>query len=239
IGRQQRLPERLRTRLAWPDDALVVASFGDASANHSTATGAVNAACWTAHQKVPLPLLLVCEDNGLGISTRTPAGWVAAQFSERPGLEYRYDDGSDPLASLEIAADAADLARAEQIPVLLHLRCVRIGGHAGSDVEAAYRTPAEISSDLAADPIAATLRALVEEGVLTGAQVRGRWASIRDEVAACVEEALRSDPLRTADDVLRPLAPRRPDAVAARAATEPEPAERERVFGERLPEAEG
>jgi len=83
LGRQDRLPERLRTPLAWPDDALVVASFGDASANHSTAAGAINAACWTAHQGIALPLLLVCEDNGLGISTRTPAGWVAAQFSGR------------------------------------------------------------------------------------------------------------------------------------------------------------
>ncbi len=56
----------------WPADAITVASFGDASASHSTATGAVNAACRTAYQGLPMPLLLVCEDNGLGISVRTP-----------------------------------------------------------------------------------------------------------------------------------------------------------------------
>jgi 2-oxoisovalerate dehydrogenase E1 component len=239
LGRQQRLPDRLRAPLAWPDDAVVVASFGDASANHSTATGAVNAACWTAHQGIPLPLLLVCEDNGLGISTRTPAGWVAAQFSSRPGLVYRYDDGSDPLASLRLAADAVAQVREEQVPVLLHLRCVRIGGHTGSDVETGYRSGAEIAADLERDPLAATLRALVRHAVLPAGEVGVRWASIRDEVAACVEEALAGPGLQTAEDVMRPLAPRRPERVAARATQAAPSAERERVFGTALPETEG
>ena len=57
-----------------PDDAIVMCSFGDASANHSTAQGAINTSCWTAYQKVPMPLLWVCEDNGIGISTKTPTG---------------------------------------------------------------------------------------------------------------------------------------------------------------------
>lgn len=30
----------------WPEDAIVVCSFGDASANHSTAQRANNSACW-------------------------------------------------------------------------------------------------------------------------------------------------------------------------------------------------
>jgi 2-oxoisovalerate dehydrogenase E1 component len=57
-----------------PDDAIVYCSFGDASANHSTAQGAFNTAQWTSYQSVPLPLLFVCEDNGIGISTKTPEG---------------------------------------------------------------------------------------------------------------------------------------------------------------------
>ena len=141
IGRQQRLPARLRTPLRWPDDALVVASFGDASANHSTATGAVNAACWSARQGVAVPLLLVCEDNGLGISVPTPPGWIARHVrrAQRPGVPARR--GRDPLATLAAARAAADYAREHRMPVLLHLACVRIGGHAGSDLETAYRQP--------------------------------------------------------------------------------------------------
>ena len=57
-------------------------------------------------QDIPMPLLLVCEDNGLGISVPTPQGWVAAMFAGRSGLEYRYDDGRDPLATLQAAREA-------------------------------------------------------------------------------------------------------------------------------------
>src|SRR6266542_4581776 len=80
VGLAFALPRAAKLGLAtsWPEDALVVCSFGDASANHSTAAGAINTAAYCAYQGLPLPLLLVCEDNGLGISVRTPAGWIGA-----------------------------------------------------------------------------------------------------------------------------------------------------------------
>ncbi|MBK9129451.1 MAG: hypothetical protein IPM13_16920 [Phycisphaerales bacterium] len=78
------------------ESALALASFGDASLNHSTALGALNAASWTLHQKLPLPLLLVCEDNGLGISVRTPEGWVETRLRALPHLAYFRADGWDP-----------------------------------------------------------------------------------------------------------------------------------------------
>ena len=71
IGAARRRPPEHRV---LDDHAIVVCTFGDASANHSTAQGAINAACWTAFQLSPLPLLFVCEDNGIGISTKTPRG---------------------------------------------------------------------------------------------------------------------------------------------------------------------
>ena len=239
LGRQQRLPGRLRVPLRWPDDALVVASFGDASANHSTATGAINAACWSAQQGIPMPLLLVCEDNGLGISVRTPQGWVAALFEGRSGLEYRYDDGRDPLAALQTVREAAQVAREQRRPVLLHLSCVRIGGHAGSDVESGYRTAAEIAADLERDPIAATMRALVASRALTPEEVRGRWEAARVRVTEAVREAVRRPKLTASEEVLAPLAPRTPDAVARRACLAAPDDERRRAHGAQLPEHEG
>src|SRR5215472_3037951 len=82
----------------WPGDAIAVASFGDASANHSTAVGAINTACQVAYQGLPMPVLFVCEDNGLGISVRTPAGWIAATYSSRPPMRYFSADGTDLAA---------------------------------------------------------------------------------------------------------------------------------------------
>ncbi len=239
LGRQDRIPARLRRPLRWPDDAVVVASFGDASANHSTATGAVNAACWSARQGIGMPLLLVCEDNGLGISVPTPQGWVAAMFAGRSGLEYRHDDGRDPLATLQAAREAADFAREHRMPVLLHLSCVRIGGHAGSDVESGYRTGSDIAADLLRDPIAATMRSLVATGVLTPGEVRGRWESARATVADAVRVAVRRPKLTTSEEVLAPLAPRSPEAVARRVTRAAADDERRRVHGAQLPEDEG
>src|SRR4051794_11687747 len=57
---------------AWEPDAVFVCSFGDASVNHATAQAALNSAAALAHQGLPLPLLFLCEDNGLGISVRSP-----------------------------------------------------------------------------------------------------------------------------------------------------------------------
>ena len=55
IGLARRNPPEHRL---LPDDAIVMASFGDASANHSTAQGAFNTAQWTAYQNdAPAPAL--------------------------------------------------------------------------------------------------------------------------------------------------------------------------------------
>src|SRR5579875_2438901 len=116
IGRAKRLGVPAR----WPVDAVTVCSFGDASLNHSTAAGALNAAGYAAAQGLPLPLLFVCEDNGLGISVPSPSGWVAAA-ARRPNLTYLFADGDDPDAARSVAREAAELARRRRRPVLLHL----------------------------------------------------------------------------------------------------------------------
>ena len=80
--------QRLGVDGKWPEDAVVVCSFGDASANHSTAVGAINTAVATAFRGLPVSILFVCEDNGLGISVPTPTGWIEAAYGSRPGLTY-------------------------------------------------------------------------------------------------------------------------------------------------------
>jgi 2-oxoisovalerate dehydrogenase E1 component len=155
----------------WPDDAIAVCSFGDASVNHSTAIGAINTAVYSAFQGLPIPLLFVCEDNGIGISTKTPAGWIGANFGNREGLEYFTVDGSDLPMAYATAQHAADWVRRNRRPAFLHLRTVRLMGHAGSDVEAAYRTTGEISADFDRDPVLCTAQLLIERGHLSPNEV--------------------------------------------------------------------
>ena len=219
----------------WPGDALAVCSFGDASLNHSTSQGALNAAAQITHRGDDLPLLFVCEDNGLGISVPTPAGWVEASLSSRPGLPYLFADGTDPLAVYEAAEELADYVREERRPAILHLRTVRYGGHAGTDVEASYRTAAEIRADSEADPIVGTARALVGAGLATPAGLAARALETRAVVRAAATELMNCRRLATADEVIAPLAPRRPAAVAATAARRAANVDRSAFFGT-LPE---
>src|SRR5215468_1371568 len=198
----------------WPDDCVVICSFGDASANHSTAAGSINAVCYAAYQGLPVPLVLVCEDNGLGVSVPTPAGWLAAALRERPGLRYLSADGFDMVATYDTAVQAARLARTRRQPVLLHLKTVRFLGHAGSDAELAYRNAADLAADLAADPLVGSAATLVRAGLLTADEAVARYDSANARCRTAAKEALASQVLAGATEVMSPLAPRRPDQVA-------------------------
>lgn len=230
---------RLHVPTRWPDDALAVCSFGDASLNHSTAQGTLNAVSYTAHQGLPLPLLLVCEDNGWGISVPSPTGWVAASLSGRPSLRYAAADGSDLAAAFDAASELADWVRTERKPAVLHLRTVRFMGHAGTDVESAYRSAASLRVDTERDPIVGTARLLVEAGVTTGAQLVDRFLEGRHEVRNLALRCLSRRTLTSATEIAAPLSPRRP-AVVAVASSASAPADARRTFfGGTLPEDEG
>ncbi|MFS8478669.1 MAG: thiamine pyrophosphate-dependent enzyme [Micromonosporaceae bacterium] len=229
----------------WPADAIVICSFGDASVNHATATAAFNTAGWCDHSGLRVPVLFVCEDNGIGISVRSPDGWVAAALRSRPGLRYVAADGCDLVEAYEAASDAAAWVRRHRRPAVLHLTTVRLMGHAGADAEIAYRAPGEIARDLARDPLVATARLLVEAGLATPKELLARYDEIGWRVRAVAEEVLDEPKLASAAEVVAPLAPRRPARVAravadaaARASGELATA-RLGAFNGRLPEQAG
>lgn len=199
----------------WPSDSVVLCSFGDASANHSTAAGAINTAVHTAHLGVAAPVLFVCEDNGIGISVPTPPDWIEHAYGHRPGLRYFTADGCALLDAVTIAAAAVDWVRSHRRPAFLRLRTVRLFGHAGSDVETAYREPAAIDADLARDPVTATARLLITEGVCTPDEVLDCYDRIAERVAATAEQVRAEPKLASADAVIAPLAPAHPEQVRA------------------------
>ena len=194
-----------RRATPWPEDAVVICSFGDASVNHSTAAGALNAAAYLTHLHRDSPVLFVCEDNGIGISTRTPRGWTAAALQALPGIPYLHAEGHRAAELLATTEEALAAVRARRAPAVLHLSTVRLMGHAGSDVEIAYRSPTAIQADYARDPLLGTARALVEGGHWSPVTVLERYEQVRSRVQLAAFEVGREERLTSRADVMAPL----------------------------------
>jgi 2-oxoisovalerate dehydrogenase E1 component len=214
-----------------PDDAIVMCSFGDASANHSTAQGAINTAGWTSVQSTPLPLLFVCEDNGIGISVKTPKGWIEASMAGRPGIKYFKADGLDIYDAYRVAQEAAEYVRTRRKPAFLHLRTVRLYGHAGADVPTTYLSKAEVEADEANDPLLHSVRLLGQAGALTPDAALKIYNDTRARVERVRSEAVTRPHLKTADDVAASLIP--PKRACA-ATNGPSAEARAAVFGSDL-----
>ncbi len=205
----------------WPSDAIAICSIGDASANHSTTLGALNAAAHTAHQGGAMPLLIVLEDNGIGISTRTPRGWTDTGYASWAGIDVFGADGADAVDSAATAVRAVEYVRRTRRPAVLHLRTVRLMGHAGSDLETAYRSRREIEEEMGRDPVLGTARALVAAGAVSPADLLARYEAVRHRVAEVGEEVVRLPKLGTAAEVAAPITDALAEAVAATASPEP------------------
>ena len=229
---------RIAHTLPIPDDSIAICSFGDASSNHATAQTAFNAAQWTAYQKLPAPVLFVCEDNGIGISVKTPGGWVRNAFEHRDGLDYFYADGLDLAEGYEQVARAIYHCRTTRRPTFLHLRTTRIMGHAGTDFEIEWRSVEELVAVEATDPLLRSAAIALESGLETKDSLLAKYEDIRKKCFAAAEEADRRPKLTKLADVMAPLAPYTPGKVNAEAKRADYADKRRAVFGgeEKLPE---
>jgi len=193
-----------------PNDAVILCNFGDASANHSTAQGAINTAAWVSYQHIPLPLVFLCEDNGIGISTATPDNWIHANFSQRPGLKYFSCNGLDLLDTWQQTQTAQHWAREYRQPVFLHMKTVRLFGHAGSDTEIAYRDRSVLEADEDNDPLLHSARILLDHNILTSEQIIALYQQVKQRVSRVANQVLSRPKLTTIEQVKAAVAPQRP-----------------------------
>jgi 2-oxoisovalerate dehydrogenase E1 component len=230
--------KRIGHALPIPGDSIAICSFGDASSNHATAQTAFNTAQWTAYQKLPAPVLFVCEDNGIGISVKTPGGWIANAFRHRDGLDYFYADGLDLAEGYEQVARAVYHCRTTRRPTFLHLRTTRIMGHAGTDFEIEWRSVEELMAVEASDPLLRSAAIALESGLYTKDSLLAKYEDTRRKCFAAADEADRRPKLDKLEDVIAPLAPYTPAQVNAEAQRVDYADKRLAVFGsvEKLPE---
>lgn len=184
-----------------PSDAVILCSFGDASANHATAQAAFNTAGWMAYQGLRLPLVFMCEDNGIGISVSTPDGWIRKQFESKPGLNYVYADGLHLLHSYLAGREAERIARVLKQPVFLHTSTVRLMAHAGSDPEWTYNSLEKIEATENQDPLLHSARILIENGILSSKEILDLYKSVRERVTQVSNVAVKRPKLKTPQEV--------------------------------------
>ncbi|HET7557710.1 MAG TPA: thiamine pyrophosphate-dependent enzyme [Rhodanobacteraceae bacterium] len=229
---------RIGHDLPVPQDSIAICSFGDASSNHATAQTAFNAAAWTAYQKLPAPVLFVCEDNGIGISVKTPSGWVANNFRDRKDIDYFFADGLDLAEGYAQVARAVEHCRTTRRPTFLHLRTMRVMGHAGTDFEIEWRSIEELVALEATDPLLRSAAIALESGLHSREALLEQYESIRKKCFAAAEEADRRPRLETLAEVMKPLAPYTPKKVKAEAQRAGFGDKRVAIFGgeDKLPE---
>ena len=143
-------------------DAIAVCMFGDGAMNRGPFLEGLN---WAALYQ--LPVLFVCEDNGVAAFTATAsvtAGPGASARAEALGVSATEVDGNDVVAVDEAVGQIVAGIRAGRGPHLLHAKTFRWTGHTSTDA-AAWRDPGDVEAGKARCPIARLWSALVEAGV--------------------------------------------------------------------------
>lgn len=191
-----------------PEDSVILCSFGDASANHASTQTTLNACSWLAQQNYPLPIVFICEDNGIGISVPTPSDWIKNSVSNRPSIHYIECDGLNIADIYAKAQEVEYLARHKKQPVFFHIQCVRLLGHAGSDIESQYNTQAVIEAREANDPLLHSARLLYEEGLMSLKAISNLYEDNKALIEAKALEAIRAPKMGSAEEIMSSLVPR-------------------------------
>ena len=230
----QRLERQgLRVHGGVPWDSIVYCSFGDASMNHATAQAGFHAAGIAVLRSLPCPILFACEDNGIGISVRTPDTFVASMMQGRPGIRYFACDSQDFPGVWATAAEAIDYVRSHRKPAFVHTKTVRLMGHAGSDVETNYLTLDEIEQNERRDPLLAFADLLLRCGAIGKDALLALYRDTDQRLRRAAAEAATRRKLATVAEIVKPLA--RPQAGQCRVHVADRDT-RVKVFRGKLPE---
>ncbi len=183
---------------------VVVCFFGDGASCEGEFFEAMNMAMlWK------VPLVFICENNGLAISVPTAKSQATPDIADRArgfGMPAAVVDGNDVLAVRDAVDGAVERARAEGGPTFVECKTVRWERHSafsagGSDPIEARRMWQRV------DPIPRFRNALLEWKVATEAGLEVVDGEIRNEMRRVREEAERAPhpiPESVYDDIYAP-----------------------------------
>ena len=169
------------------EDSVAVCWFGDGAASEGATHEAMNLAA--VHR---LPVVFVCENNGIAISVPLALQMAIERVSDRaaaygmPGVSV---DGTDAEAVYTAARTAVDRARDGEGPSLVEVRVPRITAHSSQDDDA-YRSDEQRAESAAADPLPRLRESLIERGLLSADEDERMVREAREQVIADEDLAL-------------------------------------------------
>ena len=222
------------------DGSVAVAFFGDGAVAHGAFHEAMNlAAVWR------LPVIFLCENNGY--AEFSPASTQSAAPLEQRAAGYGVDffavDGNDVEATATIMGEVVQAVRAGRGPAVIEAATYRWHGHYEGDPQR-YRTPDEVQTWEARDPLLVHARRLQSAGVSDDiiSSLASSVSHQLDEAVDAARKLASPAPSTLSDYVLRPrpvrVEPQPPDQDApvfrtmdaVRTALEVELAGDDRVF---------
>ncbi len=148
------------------DNGKVVAVFfGDGAIDEGDFWESLNVACL-----MKLPVLFVCEDNGLAVHTATSKRRGYASITDivsRFNCNVLKENTTDAEVIYELTRQAIRLIKTNQMPCFIHLRYYRYLEHVGvnEDFDAGYRSREEFEEWYKKDPVSLQREKLLKNGV--------------------------------------------------------------------------
>lgn len=169
---------------------VAVSFFGDGATNEGGFHESLNmASLWK------LPAIYICENNLYGEFTRQDHHQVVKDVADRAasyGIPGVIVDGNDVLAVRETALEAVARARRGDGPTLIETKTYRHRGHFEGDM-ARYRPEGELEEWLAHDPLDVLSRRVLDEGLVTEAELTETRASVEQQLEVAIAWATDRD----------------------------------------------
>lgn len=164
--------------------------FGDGATDEGEFHESLNlAALWE------LPVLFLCENNEYAMGTALTRHVSDQNIVNNPpayGIPADSVNGMDVVAVERAVHNEAELVRETSEPRFLELRTYRFRAHSMYDAEL-YRTKEEVEEHKKDDPIKALEKRLLDQDLLTQAEIDAIEDAAADEIADAIEFAEGGD----------------------------------------------
>lgn len=179
----------LASKIKGEKKRIFVANFGDGAMEQGVFFESLNFAA--LHN---LPVLFLCEDNGLAVHThlKDRQSFNLEKLISAFGIDYLFiEEGYDPTKVMQGSNKIIDFVRTKRSPAFLRIKTARYREHVGpgEDFAAGYRSQAEMDHWKSKDP-------------LLNLQ---NFEEIRSQISAEIEDAVKfamNSPLPTSAELL-------------------------------------